>query len=251
MGTSSNPKVGVFLCGCGMCTSAVINLSEVAEHVSSLPNVSLVRICDYVCRRESMSEITKAIEAASVDRAVFAACSPYFYLKRFKSILKAAGLNSSLIHIVNLREQCASVHCRWPDQAAAKAKDQIAMAVARLSAMNPSSHASVALIDKDICDGCGTCKTVCKTKSIRVIEDPNRRGRKLAVVDTDTCAECGLCVAVCPSGARHQAYYLSDQIVTQVDVAMRSMSARDLSSPSIIVFTCSACSSTSATWPGS
>ncbi|MDO5576881.1 MAG: 4Fe-4S binding protein [Fibrobacter sp.] len=48
--------------------------------------------------------------------------------------------------------------------------------------------------DKNICDLCGTCISVCKTNSILLLENE-------LVIDNSTCCSCAKCVKVCPFGA--------------------------------------------------
>jgi ferredoxin len=50
-----------------------------------------------------------------------------------------------------------------------------------------------ALIDADVCVGCGTCVEECPSGAISLDE--------VAVVSIDECVDCGTCVDVCPSGA--------------------------------------------------
>lgn len=53
-------------------------------------------------------------------------------------------------------------------------------------------------LNRDICDGEGTCVDVCPT-------DPNvfemQDDGKAAVVHAEACIECGVCEAECPTGA--------------------------------------------------
>ncbi|HXY87383.1 MAG TPA: 4Fe-4S binding protein [Candidatus Acidoferrales bacterium] len=50
-----------------------------------------------------------------------------------------------------------------------------------------------ALIDVDVCVGCGACVEECPSGAI-LLDD-------VAVVSVDECIDCGTCVEVCPSGA--------------------------------------------------
>ena len=50
-----------------------------------------------------------------------------------------------------------------------------------------------AVVDTDLCVGCGACEAGCPVEAITV-EDT-------AVVDADTCIECGACVDTCPCEA--------------------------------------------------
>ena len=53
-------------------------------------------------------------------------------------------------------------------------------------------------IDKDKCDGCGTCVDVCPADPVvfEVKDD-----KKAEVVNPDSCIECGVCEAECPNSA--------------------------------------------------
>ena len=48
-------------------------------------------------------------------------------------------------------------------------------------------------IDKDACNGCGSCADVCPVDAIKVNDK--------ATVDEDECIDCGTCVEECPEGA--------------------------------------------------
>jgi ferredoxin len=52
---------------------------------------------------------------------------------------------------------------------------------------------SVLQIDKNVCDACGTCISVCKENALKLIDT--------LTVDTDMCSLCGECVRVCSFAA--------------------------------------------------
>lgn len=56
-----------------------------------------------------------------------------------------------------------------------------------------------AVVDPDLCNGCGLCEKVCVYGAARM------NGK--AVIDAGTCTGCGLCVSVCPTEAITQLYY--------------------------------------------
>jgi NAD-dependent dihydropyrimidine dehydrogenase PreA subunit len=51
-----------------------------------------------------------------------------------------------------------------------------------------------AVVDEDLCTGCGTCVERCQMEAVAVPED-------MAVIDLDRCIGCGLCVTTCPTEA--------------------------------------------------
>ena len=51
------------------------------------------------------------------------------------------------------------------------------------------------IIDRDRCNGCGLCVTVCSCQSLVLIDD------MITIIETEECHYCALCEAVCPTGA--------------------------------------------------
>ena len=51
-----------------------------------------------------------------------------------------------------------------------------------------------ALVDRDTCEGCGTCQKRCQVSAVSVSEK-----KQTAAVDLDRCIGCGSCVSVCPT----------------------------------------------------
>jgi len=49
-------------------------------------------------------------------------------------------------------------------------------------------------IDKDLCDICGTCASVCEKALITIKEFE-------VIVDNDRCTQCGKCLLICPTEA--------------------------------------------------
>ena len=56
-------------------------------------------------------------------------------------------------------------------------------------------------IDKDKCDGCGTCYDVCPSDPVVFSETEDSDDWKSEVVNPDECQECMACVENCPQEA--------------------------------------------------
>jgi Fe-S-cluster-containing hydrogenase component 2 len=51
-----------------------------------------------------------------------------------------------------------------------------------------------AVVDKEKCDGCGTCQDNCPAEAIRIEDDK-------AVVNNENCIDCNACEEQCPQKA--------------------------------------------------
>ncbi|MGE5593263.1 MAG: 4Fe-4S binding protein [Betaproteobacteria bacterium] len=52
-----------------------------------------------------------------------------------------------------------------------------------------------AVVDKEVCTGCGTCEETCPAGAITV--------KEVAHIDPEKCTSCGACVEECPFEAIH------------------------------------------------
>jgi MinD superfamily P-loop ATPase len=58
-----------------------------------------------------------------------------------------------------------------------------------------------AIINPDICTGCGVCKTLCRFNAITESKSKDNNSKKTMSVVPFSCEGCGVCVRFCPSGA--------------------------------------------------
>jgi len=73
----------------------------------------------------------------------------------------------------------------------------------------------IAMVDEDICTGCGICVEVCPYEA-RTINERKR----IAEVNDALCAGCGGCIAACPSNASIHKNFTKKQLLNQVDDIM-------------------------------
>jgi len=124
-------RIGVFVCGCGENIARTVDVEAVASRVAEIPGVACAMSYKYMCSDPGQGMIREKIKSERLDGVVIASCSPHMHLKTFRKAAQAAGLNSYLVEVANIREQCSWVHS---DRTAAtsKAVELIRMSVAKV-----------------------------------------------------------------------------------------------------------------------
>jgi heterodisulfide reductase subunit A len=125
------PRIGVFVCHCGLNIGAVVDAKAVAEYAATLPNVIVSMDNKYTCSDPGQEEIKKAIKNESLNRVIVASCSPRMHEPTFRKAVEEVGLNKYLMEMVNIREHVSWVHMQEKVKATEKAKDLVRMAVMR------------------------------------------------------------------------------------------------------------------------
>lgn len=131
------PRIGVFVCHCGINIGGVVNVSEVKEYAASLPNVVFADKNLYTCSQDTQELIKEKIAKHRLNRVVVASCTPRTHEPLFQETIQEQGLNKYLFEMANIRDQCSWVHQRQPEMATQKAKDLVRMAVAKASLIEP------------------------------------------------------------------------------------------------------------------
>ncbi len=133
------PRVGVFICHCGINIGAVVNVPEVVEYAKTLPDVVYAERNLYTCSQDTQEKIKQKIKDNDLTRVVVASCTPRTHEPLFQNTCKEAGLNPFLFEMANIREHCSWVHMREKDAATQKAKDLVRMAVAKARMHEPQT----------------------------------------------------------------------------------------------------------------
>lgn len=131
------PRIGVFVCNCGINIGSVVNVGEVRAYAATLPQVVFVDDNLFTCSQDTQEKIRQIISEQKLNRVVVAACSPRTHEQLFQDTLKACGLNKYLFEMANIRDQDSWVHQKDPLKATEKAKDLVRMAVARAALLKP------------------------------------------------------------------------------------------------------------------
>ncbi len=93
MTEEEEPRIGVYVCHCGVNIAGVVDVKEVAEFAKTLRNVVVARDYKYVCSDPGQEIIQRDIEEYDLNRVVVAACSPRLHEPTFRRCVEEAGLN--------------------------------------------------------------------------------------------------------------------------------------------------------------
>lgn len=135
--SKKEPRIGVFVCHCGINIGSVVNVPEVLEYASKLPNVVYTERNLYTCSGDTQKKIKEMIEKHDLNRVVVASCTPRTHEPLFQNTCREAGLNKYLFEMANIRDQCSWVHRLEPERATEKAKDLVRMSIAKAATLEP------------------------------------------------------------------------------------------------------------------
>jgi len=131
------PRIGVFVCHCGINIGGVVDVPSIVEWVKTLPSVVYAEGNLYTCSQDTQERIKGAIKEHQLNRIVVASCTPRTHEPLFQETIREAGLNRYLFEMANIRDQCSWIHMREPEKATKKAKDLVRMAVAKARLIEP------------------------------------------------------------------------------------------------------------------
>lgn len=159
--SGEEPRIGVFVCHCGVNIGSVVNVPAVVEMAKKLPHVVYAGEYLYVCSQDSQAAIREAIEKYNLNRVVVASCSPRTHKPLFQETIREAGLNRYLFEMANIRDQCSWVHMNEPEKATTKAKDLVKMVVAKAALLEQIKQVSAGVIPKALVIGGGVSGMTC------------------------------------------------------------------------------------------
>ncbi len=153
--SGEDPRIGVFVCSCGINIAGTVDVKAVTEYAQSLPNVVYVENNLFSCAADTQDIISQKIRENNLNRIVVAACTPRTHEPLFQDTMKEAGLNAYLVEMANIRNQNSWVHQREPDKATQKAKDQVRMAIAKARKNSSLQQMKVDVVQKALVIGGG------------------------------------------------------------------------------------------------
>lgn len=195
------PKIGVYVCHCGVNIAGVIDVEEVTKYAGKLKDVVVAKDYKYMCADPGQEMIKEDIEEHKLDRIVVAACSPRMHEPTFRRACQEAGLNPYLFEMANIREHSSWVHMREPEKATEKAKDQVRMAVARARLLEPQEKPKAKVTKNALVIGGGVAGIQASLDladqgfKVYLVEKTPSIGGKMAQLDkTFPTMDCSACI---------------------------------------------------------
>ncbi len=149
------PRIGAFICHCGINIGGVVDVPSVVRYAQTLPHVSYAMDNLYTCSQDAQEIIKEKIKEHNLNRVLVASCSPRTHEPLFQETIREAGLNRYLFEMANIRDQCSWVHMQQPEAATEKAKDLVRMAVAKAAKLEPLQRLRLSVIPRGLVIGGG------------------------------------------------------------------------------------------------
>ncbi len=153
--TAEKPRIGVFVCNCGINIGSVVDVPAVVEYAKTLPNVVKAEEFIYTCSQDTQKKMMDIIEENDLNRVVVSACTPRTHEPLFQNTIQEAGLNPYLFEMANIREQCSWVHNTEPEEATRKAMDLVRVAVSKSLLNHPLMKRKIDIVPRGLVIGGG------------------------------------------------------------------------------------------------
>ncbi|MCG8615849.1 MAG: FAD-dependent oxidoreductase, partial [Desulfobacterales bacterium] len=121
----------------------------------TLPHVAYVEENMFTCAQDTQDKLREIVAEKGLNRIVIAACTPRTHEPLFQETLQNTGLNKYMVEMANIRNMNSWVHPNEPEKATAKAKDQVKMAVAKVSRNFPLEDIRVNITPRALVVGGG------------------------------------------------------------------------------------------------
>jgi heterodisulfide reductase subunit A len=131
------PRIGVFVCHCGINIAQHVDVVGVVEAIKDLPGVAYATNTLYACAQDSQEVLKQLIKEHNLNRIVVASCTPRTHEPLFQETIREAGLNKYLFDLADIREQCSWCHMGHKEDATKKAITITKMAIAKARLLQP------------------------------------------------------------------------------------------------------------------
>jgi heterodisulfide reductase subunit A len=257
--TKEEPRIGVYVCHCGLNIAGSVDCHAVSEYAKTLPHVVISSDNRYTCSEPGQEQIKKEIKEHKLTRVVVASCTPRLHEPTFRTACKDAGLNPYLFEMANLREHCSWVHLYDRAAATEKAKDLVAMAVARAALLEPQEEAEVPVVRRSLIIGAGVAGIQAALDlaqagyKVYLVEKEPSIGGKMAQIDktfpTMDCSICILAPKMAEAGRHPNITLLSYSDVTDIKGYIGNFKVTVKKHPRYVTKDCTACGDCSKVCP--
>ena len=253
------PRIGVYVCHCGLNIAGTVDCEEVAEFASTLPNVVVAEDTRYACSDQGQETIKKDIKEHNLNRVVVASCSPRLHEPTFRKTCEEAGLNKYLFEMANIREHCSWVHLHDKKAATEKAKDLVRAAVAKVTLLEPAIESEVPITTSALIVGGGVAGIQAALdladtgyKVYLVEKEPSIGGRMAQIDKTFPTMDCSICILapkMSDVGHHPNVELLTNSEVQEVKGYIGNFKVKVLKKPRYVTDECSACNECSEVCP--
>jgi len=153
--TEQEPRIGVYVCHCGLNIAQTVDCKKVADDVAGAEGVVVSKDIVYACSEPGQQQIKQDILDNGLDRVVIASCSPRLHEATFKKMIDSVGLNPYMLDMANLREQCSWVHMGDRTGATCKAETLVNMSISRVRQLEPLFEETLPLTARALVIGGG------------------------------------------------------------------------------------------------
>ena len=245
------PRIGVYVCHCGLNIAGSVDCAEVAKFAATLPHVVLAQDNRYTCSDQGQAGIQKDIKEKKLNRVVVASCSPRLHEPTFRKTCEDAGLNKYLFEMANIREHCSWVHLYDRKAGTEKAKDLVKMAVAKATLLQPAEEIEVPITRKVLVIGGGVAGIQAALDladtgyKVYLIEKEPSIGGMMARIDktfpTMDCSICILAPKMSDVGHHPNVELLTNSEVSEVKGYIGNFHVKVLKKARYVTKDCSAC----------
>lgn len=253
------PRIGVYVCHCGLNIAGTVDCEEVAKFASTLPNVVIAKDNRYACSDQGQELIKHDIKEHNLNRVVVASCSPRLHEPTFRKACEEGGLNKYLFEMANIREQCSWVHLHDKEAATEKAKDLVGAAVSKVSLLEPAIETEVPILRKVLVIGGGVAGIQAALDladtgyQVYLVEKEPSIGGRMAQIDktfpTMDCSICILAPKMSDAGHHSNIELLTNTEVQEVNGYIGNFRVKVLKKPRYVLNDCSACNDCSEVCP--
>jgi heterodisulfide reductase subunit A len=153
--SGEEPRLGVFVCSCGINIAGTVDVAKVVEEMRDIPGVVHVENTLYTCSQDSQEKIKQLIKEKNINRVLVASCTPRTHTQLFQETLQEAGLNKYLFELADIREQCSWCHMGQREEATKKAIRLVKMMIAKVKLLQPIKTETVGVTPASLVIGGG------------------------------------------------------------------------------------------------